>query len=94
MVQANGMFMLQGTNMREVIKYYNDTLEKDETKIYYLDKKVSTQDTLFLYYKSIEKTKDCLTTPNGISVIINSLWSFSSFLLTLLASSIFPFPVA
>ena len=44
--------------MREVIKYYNDTLEKDETKIYYLDKKVSTQDTLFLYYKSIEKTKD------------------------------------
>ena len=44
--------------MREVIKYYNDTLEKDETKIYYLDKKVSTQDTLFLYYKSREKTKD------------------------------------
>ena len=44
--------------MREVIKYYNDTLEKDETKIYYLDKKVSTQDTLFLYYKSEEKTKD------------------------------------
>ena len=58
MAQANGMFMLQGTNMREVIKYYNDTLKKDETKIYYLDKKVSTQDTLFLYYKSIEKTKD------------------------------------
>ena len=44
--------------MREVIKYYNDTLEKDETKIYYLDKKVSTPDTLFLYYKSKEKTKD------------------------------------
>ena len=44
--------------MRETIKYYNDTLEKDETKIYYLDKKVSTPDTLFLYYKSIEKTKD------------------------------------
>ena len=44
--------------MREVIKYYNDTLEKDETKIYYLDKKVSTPDTLFLYYKSIEKTND------------------------------------
>ena len=31
---------------------------------------------------SIEKTKDCLTTPYGISVIINSLWSFSSFLLS------------
>ena len=44
--------------MREVIKYYNDTLEKDETKIYYLDKRVSTKDTLFLYYKSKEKTKD------------------------------------
>ena len=44
--------------MREVIKYYNGTLEKDETKIYYLDKKVSTPDTLFLYYKSIEKTKE------------------------------------
>ena len=44
--------------MREIIKYYNDTLEKDETKIYYLDKKVSTQDTLFLYYKSRKKTKD------------------------------------
>ena len=58
MAQANGMFMLQGTNMREVIKYYNDTLEKDETKIYYLDKKVSTPDTLFLYYKTKEKTKD------------------------------------
>ena len=58
MVQANGMFMLQGTDMRETIKYYDDTLEKDETKTYYLDKKVSTPDTIFLYYKSIEKTKD------------------------------------
>ena len=44
--------------MREIIKYYDNTLEKDETKIYYLDKKVSTPDTLFLYYKSKEKTKD------------------------------------
>lgn len=44
--------------MREIIKYYNNTLEKDETKIYYLDKKVSTPDALFLYYKSKEKTKD------------------------------------
>ena len=58
MAQVNGMFMLQGTDMRETIKYYDDTLEKDETKIYYLDKKVSTPDTLFLYYKSKEKTKD------------------------------------
>lgn len=44
--------------MREIIKYYNNTLEKDETKIYFLYKKVSTPDTLFLYYKSKEKTKD------------------------------------
>ena len=44
--------------MQEIIKYYNNTLEKDETKTYYLDKKVSTPDTLFLYYKSKEKTKD------------------------------------
>ena len=44
--------------MQEIIEYYNNTLEKDETKTYYLDKKVSTKDTLFLYYKSIEKTKE------------------------------------
>ena len=44
--------------MQEIIEYYNNTLEKDETKTYYLDKKVSTQDTLFLYYQSKEKTKD------------------------------------
>ena len=44
--------------MQEIIKYYNNTLEKDETKTYYLDKKVSTPDTLFLYYKSKEQTKD------------------------------------
>ena len=44
--------------MREIIKYYNNTLEKDETKTYYLGKKVSTPDTLFLYYKSRKKTKD------------------------------------
>ena len=44
--------------MQEIIKYYNNTLEKDETKTYYLDKKVSTPGTLFLYYKSKEKTKD------------------------------------
>ena len=44
--------------MKKIIEYYNDLLEKDETKTYYLDKKVSTPDTLFLYYKSKEKTKD------------------------------------
>ena len=44
--------------MQEIIEYYNNTLEKDETKTYYLDKKVSTPGSLFLYYKSIEKTKE------------------------------------
>ena len=44
--------------MREVIKYYDNELEKDEDKDYYLFKRVSTKDTLFLYYKSNEKTKD------------------------------------
>ena len=41
--------------MRETIKYYDDTLEKDETKIYYLDKKVSTRDPLFLYINQKKK---------------------------------------
>ena len=41
-----------------IVYYYDGQLEKDETKTYYLDKKVSTPDTLFLYYKTKEKTKD------------------------------------
>ena len=41
-----------------IVYYYDGQLEKNETKTYYLDKKVSTPDTLFLYYKSKEKTKD------------------------------------
>ena len=41
--------------MREVIKYYDNELEKDEDKDYYLFKRVSTKDTLFLYYKSKQK---------------------------------------
>ena len=44
--------------MREIVKYYDNTLEKDETKIYFLYKKVSTPDTLFLYYKSKKKIKE------------------------------------
>ena len=44
--------------MRETIKYYDDTLEKDETKQYKLIKKVSDNGTLFLYYKSIEIDKE------------------------------------
>ena len=44
--------------MRETIKYYDDTLEKDETKQYKLIKKVSDNGTLFLYYKSIVIDKE------------------------------------
>ena len=44
--------------MREVIKYYDNELEKDEDKDYYLFKRVSTKDTLFFYYITKEKTKD------------------------------------
>ena len=39
-------------------KYYDDSLEKDETKQYKLIKKVSDNGTLFLYYKSIEIDKE------------------------------------
>ena len=39
--------------MRETIKYYDDTLEKDETKQYKLIKKVSDNGAIFLYYKSV-----------------------------------------
>ena len=44
--------------MQNTIEYFDNELEKDENKVYYLFKRVSTQDTLFLYYKSIKKTKD------------------------------------
>ena len=44
--------------MQNTIEYFDNELEKDENKVYYLFKRVSTKDTLFLYYKSIEKTKD------------------------------------
>lgn len=57
--------------MQEIIKYYNNTLEKDETKTYYLDKKVSTPDTLFLYYKSKEKTNDEIEKEELINEINN-----------------------
>ena len=41
-----------------IVYYYDGQLEKDDNKEYYLFKRVSTQGTLFLYYKSREKTKD------------------------------------
>ena len=44
--------------MRETIKYYDDTLEKDETKQYKLIKKVSDNGAIFLYYKSIVIDKE------------------------------------
>ena len=41
-----------------IVYYYDGQLEKDDNKEYYLFKRVSTQGTLFLYYKSIKKAKD------------------------------------
>ena len=41
-----------------IVYYYDGQLEKDDNKEYYLFKRVSTKDTLFLYYKAKEKTKD------------------------------------
>ena len=41
-----------------ITKYYDGSLEKDETKQYKLIKKVSDNGTLFLYYKSIEIDKE------------------------------------
>ena len=41
-----------------IVYYYDGQLEKEDNKEYYLFKRVSTQGTLFLYYKSKEKTKD------------------------------------
>ena len=37
--------------MQNTIEYFDNELEKDENKVYYLFKRVSTKDTLFLYYK-------------------------------------------
>ena len=49
---------MRSAYMRETIKYYDDTLEKDETKHYKLIKKVSDNGALFLYYESIKIDKE------------------------------------
>ena len=41
-----------------IVYYYEGKRERFDYKEYYLFKRVSTKDTLFLYYKSKEKTKD------------------------------------
>ena len=43
--------------MQEIIEYYNNTLEKDENKVYYLFKRVSTKDTLFYIINQEKKQK-------------------------------------
>ena len=35
--------------MQNTIEYFDNELEKDENKVYYLFKRVSRKDTLFLY---------------------------------------------
>lgn len=42
----------------KTVEYFDGVIEKDETKEYKLIKRVSTSDTLFLYFKSIEKVID------------------------------------
>ena len=41
-----------------IVEYYDGLIEKDETKEYKLIKRVSTSDTLFLYFESIKKVVD------------------------------------
>lgn len=41
-----------------IVEYYDGITEKDETKEYKLIKKVSSSDTIFLCFKSIEKAID------------------------------------
>lgn len=41
-----------------VIEYYDGITEKDETKKYKFIKRVSMNDTLFLYYETIEEVID------------------------------------
>lgn len=41
-----------------IVEYYDGITIKDENKEYKLIKRVSTSDTLFLYFKSIEKVID------------------------------------
>ena len=41
-----------------IVEYYDGITEKDEIKEYKLIKRVSSSDTLFLYFKSIEKAID------------------------------------
>ena len=41
-----------------IVEYYDGITIKDENKEYKLLKRVSTSDTLFLYFKSIEKVID------------------------------------
>ena len=56
-------------------KYYDDSLEKDETKQYRLIKKVSDNGTLFLYYKSIEidKEEDIKNRIKNLEDVVESL---------------------
>lgn len=41
-----------------IVEYYDGITIKDENKEYKLTKRVSAPDTLFLYFKSIEKVID------------------------------------
>ncbi|WP_455938283.1 hypothetical protein [Gemella morbillorum] len=58
-----------------ITNYYDDSLEKDETKQYKLIKKVSDNGTLFLYYKSIkiDKEEDIKNRIKNLEDVVESL---------------------
>lgn len=65
-------------------KYYDNSLEKDETKQYKLIKKVSDNGTLFLYYKSIEIDKEKEDIKNRIKELEDIVESLTLTILDLL----------
>lgn len=67
-----------------ITKYYDGSLEKDETKQYKLIKKVSDNGTLFLYYKSIEIDKEKEDIKNRIKELEDIVESLTLTILDLL----------
>lgn len=67
-----------------VTKYYDGSLEKDETKQYKLIRKVSDNGTLFLYYKSIVIDKEKEDIKNRIKELEDIVESLTLTILDLL----------
>lgn len=67
-----------------ITKYYDGSLEKDETKQYKLIRKVSDNGTLFLYYKSIVIDKEKEDIKNRIKDLENIVENLTLTILDLL----------